>query len=327
MPKILTIRYNNTGVATVPLTFETNLPRPLFDDAPTNWDVSVIRFRIPNFYTPLFTFINGTFTMTIKYKTVLITLPMIYTQWGTLSAQSVYYVQHFILMLNNLIASLCVALTATGAITVVSANYPYFIYNEQSELITYVSNKTYFATDGTVTDPILLYTNISLSQIIDGIPLAITSYGDQLLCFNTNNIIYSYIASGFYQMTSQNSIAEHIVTFTRLILSTNLPTQNEYISSSTGPDSVTAISQAGYPVLTDFVPDEITTHNFNNYITYNAITPYKQIALQSGLTIDNIKIYVYVENIDGSFNSVYVPPSASADIKLMFTPKNVNKFA
>jgi hypothetical protein len=324
MPKILSIKQVNNSTQPLPLTFETNLSRPLFSAPgaapnPAEWDVSVIRFRIPNFYVPLFNFVDGRYTMTARYLSLSVTEPMIYQPWSTgVSGQPVYNVQHFILMLNNLIASVCAALPAP------TTDYPRFEYDEETELLSYIANKNYFATDGSLANPVYLSCNPALSQIIDGLPIYYNPIqGDELMVFDTG----SNLSGNYYTMVSQNSIAEHIIDYARLILMSNIPTDNEVIGVSNDVNTQNNLTQVGLPVLMDFTPEELTIHNYNNYIVYNAITPYRQVSINTNLSFDNIQIYVYYETVMAGLQRIEVPPGTSADIKLMFTEKKKNKFA
>lgn len=323
MPKIITIKQINNSTIGLPLSFETNLTRPLFignpklSSDPADWDVSVIRFRIPNFLTPLFTFVDGRYSMTARYMSNIFTADMLFVPWNSnIHDRAVYSVQHFVLMLNNLISTVCAGVSAP------TTDYPTFVYDEATELMSYIANKNFFATDGSIPDPVMLNVNAPLSQIIDGIPLYGSVYGDQILSFNTGNTVGDY-----HTMKSQTSIAEHIVDFARLVLVSNIPTDNEYIGVTNDVNAQNNITQAGLPVLMDFSPAEISINNYNNYINFNAIVPYRQVSIRSNLAFDNIVIDVYYETVMAGLQRIVIPPGTSADVKLMFTERSINKFA
>lgn len=327
-PLFYTITVNNTTGIIQPLTFDVNVSRP-FLQKPSDYCVSVVRFKIPNYNTPLFRFVDGAYLMTMSYNSVSVTLPVIYIPQNSISgSRTVYEVQGYIEMLNTTIGSLYTALN--GLVTLPTSDMPYFTYDEETQLITYTANKQYFLTS--IALPIQIQVNQALYQTISGFPTYYDNVTDKFLLwvkdYHDNTVTIG--GTNYIQMTQQNSSIPQMIDFGGLVLTSNMPIANEYIGSTfINPSYSTqaGIQEIVLPVLQDYVPSDFDMSTFWQNLVYNAIVPYRQCSLLSDTPFSNIRIDAYSVNNLGSLSRINISPNGSASIKLMFTKKKENKYA
>lgn len=308
IPECKTLYYNlnasNLGEQSIPLRLEEHLNIPFLDN-PSQWNVSVIRFVLPNYETPMFTFVDGSFKITLAYKTYSVTSNVIYE--NRLPAgypQYVYEVQHFIDMLNTTINTAFAALNVL--ITLPTAEAPYFIYNPVTKLVSFVAHKSYY--DDSLTDPIYTYMNTSLFKMLQGLPIIKTTDANKtfrIIVQDAHNNTYN---TNYWEMVQQGNTFESMVDFSSIVLTTSMPIQNEYIGTDTS-----------FPILTDFCPSDLKIDTFHNNIVYNAVFPYRQTVMNSTCPLYNININCYWSEPSGKLNEILLSPNESANIKLMFT--------
>jgi hypothetical protein len=326
-PIFYTINTKNITNTNTNLSFEVNLTQPILKK-PSDWSVSVIRYRLPNYNTPIFTFISNFYQMQLSYNGFTTSTYISLNSGYNPNHPYIFEIQCYVSMLNATIQTLFTQLALLT--TLPTSDYPYVIYNESTTLLSLVANKGYFATDGSVSTPITLNFNNALQQQLQGFPIISDSTNTTFpfkLCiqsFNGSNLSGNYLT-----MTSQQPILQQLTDFDGIVLTSDMPTKNEYVGYNINNTSVAGsqISQISFPILQDFTPQDLTVSNFHESIVYNAIVPYRQTDLQSDITINRIRIEAYVTNTSGSITPVVMPPNGSANIKLMFTPKNENKFA
>ena len=327
-PLFYTIKVNNTTGIVQPLVFDVNISRP-FIQKPSDYYVSVVRFKLPNYNTPLFHFIDGAYLMTMSYNSVSTTLPVIYIpQNSIVGGRAVYEVQGFIEMLNTTIGSLYTALN--GLVTLPTSNMPYFTYDEETELMTFTANKQYFLTSAAL--PIQIQVNQALYQMISGFPTYYNDVTDKFLLWVKDYYDNTVTIGGvnYIQMVQQNSSIPQIIDFGGIILTSNMPISNEYIGSTyINPSYSTqaGLQEVVLPILQDYVPTDFDMSTFWQNLVYNAIVPYRQCALISDQPFSNIRIDAYVSNNSGTMSRMNISPNGSASIKLMFTKKTESKYA
>jgi hypothetical protein len=297
---------NLTGYS-VPLRFNKSLNIAFIKD-PHKYNVSVIRFVLPNYETPLFTFVDDNLKISLTYKTFSVTYPVIYaSRLPAGSPQYVYEIQHLIDMLNTTIDTAFAALNFLS--TLPTTDIPYFIYDPVTQLISYIANKTYY--DDTVTDPIQIYLNSNLFKMLQGIPIVKTALTDKTFRIVVQDAHNNTYNTNYWQMTQQGNTFENIVDFSNIVITTSMPIQNEYIGTD-----------ISFPIMTDFCPSDLNIDTFHNNIVYNAIFPYRQTAMASSEPLYNVAINCYWSDATDKLNEILLPPNGTANIKLMFTPKD-----
>jgi len=324
MPLFYTLQVNNNSGTFSRLTFTANLNIPLMGN-PAEYDVSVIRFKLPNYSTPLFTFVDGRYVMYLSYNGTTVSAPVIYIpQNSIVGTRVVFQMQGYIQMLNTTINTLYGLMNAI--VTLPTAEQPYFAYNEVTKLITFTANTNDYGE--TLATPIALYCNEALFQQL-GFPTYWSPTANfRIRVFDTKN---NTVSTNYYVMSQQQPTLDLISDFTGIILTTNLPIKNEFsgigeVNTGVSTGSIGNFNVAT-PILQDFVPQDLTMDTYSNSLVYNAITPYRQAELVSNSPFYSIVITAYSVNVAGTSTQLNLPPYGSANIKLMFTKKSENKFA
>jgi hypothetical protein len=247
----------------------------------------------------------------MSYNGNSVTLPIVYVPLNIDNTnRGVYEVQHLILMLNNTINSLYTALNAIAHLP--TTDMPYFTYNETTTLISYVANKTYFASN--LTTPIVLSIGETTFKFLQGLPIySHNTYYDILVRDTNNNNLPS---SDYYTMTQQAQSFDNYSDFFSIVFTTSLPIQNEYYGTS-----------SVIPIIQDYCPTDLDIKTFHNEIVYNAVFPYRQVSMSSNSPITNITINCMTSSTSGITNGMTLPPNSAANIKLMFTEHAHNKYA
>jgi len=305
MQKYINLVQSNVSTEPVALKFNQNTITPFVDNA-SEYQLTVIRFVLPNFHTPLFKFIDDTYKISMTYKTFSVTESVVYTVRSTPDDHSVYEIQHFIDMLNT---TLVTAMTNLNVlVTLPSLDAPYFIYDIDSQLISLVATKAYF--DENLTYPLRIYLNNTLFKKICGMPVITTAITDkdyQILIQDAKNNTYT---TGYYQITQQSSSFDNMVDFNSIVMTTSLPIECEFTGQA-----------YGIPILSDYCPTDMTIKNFYNNITYNATYNYRQANLVSNSPIYNFDINCYWSDKAGILTPLKLPVNNSANIKIMLCKK------
>ena len=303
--KFYNLSVKNTTTSEIPVRFNASLNIP-FIQKPSDWTASVVRFVVPNFSTPIFTFQDATYYFTLNYYNKSVTLPIVFESRNLADAtdRKVYEIQHLIDMMNTTLVSCWTALNALGALP--TTDKPYFIYNVETSLISLIANLTYYVS--TIAHPINIYCNNTCFKFLQGLPVTYTgasTYEYQLLVRNAFNNTYN---TNYFQMQQNSSSFSSTTDFDRVVITTDLPIQAEYIGSS-----------VSLPIIQDFCPNEITSQNFHENIVYNAIFPYRTAKMTSDVAFYSINFNFYWADVNGTLTEMLLPVKSSANIKVMFT--------
>jgi hypothetical protein len=269
---------------------------------------------IPNVNSFLFKFVDGDYQMLMYYNGHSVTLPVVYIPHSPDTAyRGIWDIQHMVDMCNATIGSLYTALNAIAPLP--TADMPYFTYNNVTQLFSFTANKSYFASN--LTTPIIVGINNKLLNFFEGLQFAYTIPGNSTMY---EIIVADYynneLQTGYYTMTQQAPTFALYSDFNRLVFTTSLPIQNEYIGSSTA-----------VPILQDYCPADLNISTFRNPIVYTAEFPYRQVRMKSDMAFYNISIDCNSSDIAGNLHLMTLPPNSAANIKLMFTEHAHNKYA
>ena len=276
MPLYYNLNQTNTGTVTIPLEFNVNLQVP-FIKKPSDYDVSVIRFSIPNYNTPLFIFKDNYYKLTLSWGAYTVSKNVTYINQTPLPQEYIYEIQAFIQMLNGTIRSLVTTLNTLTGNTLPSTELPYFSYSEVTTLISITANKNFY--DSTLTTPIILSIGETLLPMLQGIPIISVSTKLYNIAFNNYNGTNLIPDSNHETMTQQENTFANMVDFAAVVLTTNLPIQSEYIGQ-----------QTTLPIIQDYLPADLNINTFHNNIVYNAIFPYRQVRMISDVPFYSITI-------------------------------------
>lgn len=300
-----------------PCILSSNIETPFLLN-PSDYKVSIIRFSIPNYNTKLLEFPQPPiyYKITMTYQTFSYTADVAFIiQNDNYTEQYIYEIQALIQMINAGFAEAWNGLNAL--VTLPTTELPYIYYTETTQLISYVANKNYYATDGTLSYPINVSINIPLLTVLQGLQihgLATSPLTYQILLYDTHN--NNLPDSDHYTMTQQAPTFGTYCDFANVFFTTTLPIKSEYSGSNTAN-----------PIIQDFQPNELKISDFRNSINYSAVgAPYRQVDLLSNIPVRNIMFYAYYTDSKGKTQQIYVQPNAAASMKLMFTLKSECKY-
>lgn len=306
----------NPTDASIPLKFDVSLNIP-FIKKPSDYDVSIVRFVLPNFETPLLTFSDNFYKMYMSYNGSSVNQFIQFVSRDSNSSnRSVWDMAQIIQMLNATIGTLYTALDAI--VTLPTSDMPYFTYSETSKLITFTANKNYFASS--LATPIVISFNSPLLTWLFGLPsfgripdaLGVPTVYDLLVIDLKNNTV----STNYYAMTAQAPSTDILSDFDRVVITSNLPIANEYSGTATA-----------LPIIQDYTPGDLDVSTFYNKIVYNAVTPYRQTRLIGDSAFYSIRMDCYVQNSSGTLFPMLLPPHQGANIKIMFTEHDRNNYA
>ena len=299
---------NNIGSNTeiIPMRFQQQIVCP-FIIKPDDWNVSIVRFNIPNYFSPLFTFQDTTYYVTLKYSTYSVRLPVVYqSRYPDPNARYVFEVQHMIDMINTTLASCLTALNIvhpTGC-----TEPPYLIYDNVTQLISLIAPKAYY--DVNLSIPITISVDYLLFKFLDGLPASETTDTDaefQLLVQDAKNNTYD---TNYWIMTQQHPSLDIYSDFQSIQFTTNLPIRNEFVGE-----------QDQQAIIQDYMPNDLNINTFHNHISFTAVYPFRFVNLMGAPAITNISFTVYMVKNDGSREVMQIPNNDAASIKLMFVKK------
>lgn len=332
----MVIYYNfnvfNNSAATDILKFKADITNPILpiNEKPNEYDISIIRFSVPNYYTPIFDFIDNYYYMSIEYNSTYVTLPIVYIQHNQdITSRNVYEIQALIQMINETVSQLFIQLS--NIVQLPTSEVPYFAYNEETKLISLFANSYYINNPTPQTLPINIHCDRHVWSILQGFPSyydgsqqAATRY--KLWVMDLKNNFNT--TTNLYKMTQQGSTFENICSFNGIVFTTNLCIRNEFsgmkkVITGTNPESY----NIGLPILQDYIPADISVDTFHNNVVYNAITPYRQSEIIGESMIYNMEIIPYYQTKDGILHEIILGSGQSGNIKMMFTKKNKNKYA
>jgi hypothetical protein len=311
--------YNQTNHQEEVMTFEHSLTYTQ-NFIPSDYVCNVMRFDLPNYGNPIFHFVDGDLKLSMVYKLQLVTEPVVWIPWSTLTTgRSVYYMSHFIYMLNSCLKTCWTSLNAL--ITLPTTDVPYFKYNNTTGLISLVAHKSYYLTDdltSPLADPIYIFENTLMNRMLEGMPVHSVHISDREFFFKILNLNDNIVDTNYLEMTQEASSFNQICDQTRILFYSDIPT----IAEISGVSGTSNTQTAGLKVLADYIPSNFELSSFHTNLIYNAVTPYRTVQLTSQEPIRTIRINCsYVNNL-GEVYQLYMPPKSYANIKLLFTPKN-----
>jgi hypothetical protein len=320
MPKFFSLSASNPSVGNVPLILSQDLTTFLLD-RPEDWDVSIIRFDIPNSTTPMFTFKSNFYYLNMTYNTHSVTLPVSLDPLITPANPQFYSWQAYIYLVNECLQNLWTALNAL--VTLPSTFVPYFVYNEVTQLTSLVVDKATYLSTITNTNIITINANDAFLSKISGFPMTFngqpttgtnTSFHYLFLDLKTNTSVIN--GNTCLTMTQQDQSFDNITDLTSIVISSNLPVDKEYVGEATA-----------FPILNDFVVNDLTISTFRNRIVYNPPgPPFRQTHMHGSQPFRNVTCQVYLTDPYFNLTPVMLGPNESASIKLMFTPKKEQRY-
>jgi len=339
---------NNTNNSTT-LKFNADVITSLLppSEKPSDYNLCVMSYNLPTYSLPFMIFRDNFYRMAIRYNG---TIDYKYVEYIPQSiatslpeSRYIYEIQAFIQMLNKTILNLIKSITITVTLPD-EHNAPYFMYNEETELISFHATDFYLnspVTNPPATFPIEILLNNNLLKMIHGLPVYFENVDTlvpyKLLVMDNHNYITlvepvpPLLGLYEYTMIQQCSSFRTMTNFLAVILTSNLCTKSEMLSvrftDNTFPiinlgQTNTSSDSSTMQIIHTNIPENISIKNFNNGIVYNNTYPnYHEVELQGTTPIHNVQINVYYQLNNGSFLPAIIAPWEKAKLVLMFTKK------
>jgi hypothetical protein len=304
---------NNQGTTLVPISFNQTRTFPILMK-PSDYYMSIIRFQIPGLTIPYFTFVNGTYSVTLQYQNTIVQTNLIYISDNTGSAQTVSSYQQFLDMVN---VALATSYTGLGMLPT-STVAPYMIYDPPTQLFSLIVDKGY------VTDGARVFFNEALAlkfpnfQYIITIPIGSGLQGkdSEIVLGDKKNNTYN---TTFWQMSQSGPSFWSWPSWGSILYIGNVNTPAEYYNSLSGNSSNDFKIQ-----LTDFEPGINAAQDATSLFTYFPSGPYRLIDMKqnSPMSDFNFNIY-YVDKQSQVQTQLYLFPGTVCTTKIMFRKKSL----
>jgi len=341
----MVLNNDQTATANIPVIFDKVLDRSILPGKTNDWESSSVRFSVPLFSVPLFTYIPGSEKLTLTFSTYSTTqdVPIVDRSAIPIYNYQVFEMTQYMQMLNQCVQNCCDILDAqyyavtSGHLSIVTSTAPnptydpllpisltnlefiqtftkpYFIYDKLTERISVYAKDTYF--EDTVTNIYKLLENNALYTKIKGIDDYYTGilnmehqifFHDNLDNIDTNGII---------QNMQQSDNFSNLTDFVGVEITTNMPCQLQYTDQGTGEN-----------IFISYIPTKMTIADFHSNLIYNAIIPYNQSQLLSDSVLSELMFRVRWTNIRGEKTLLDMPPNTHAEIKIFFQRRESAKY-
>ena len=330
---------------------------------PSDWYLSLVRFRIPANNIPIFKFQADKYIVSFRYfngvnwanfeKTV-VNIPQTYININGITTPStyVYHYENFIRMINIAIAdAFALFKLSYPAYPIANNHYPYLLFDKITGLISlaydqafytdrnniefYMSNSLYqfftsFETTTTmIIDPPISPVGPQNDPIASPRPSGLQQYAYKLPFVDLGN---NYVAQIYEPYTNHSvSYAGYVLSqeFPCLynwndcigltIVTYGLPVEGE-IYSRTGSNG----EALSYKVLTDFQINTTNGPDARSPINYTPTAEYRLLNLISDNELRNTDFQIFWTSRTGEIEPLYIAPSDSFQLKLMYRSKSFN---
>jgi len=321
--------FSNTTNTIKPAYFEEVRTSPIIKD-PSQYHCSVIRFTIPTFNIPLFTFPqnndgtpnNNYYTFTIRFNNVDYIGHVSYISWAPNLGTNIYNYQNFIDMLNNTLYNLF--LTIQNADVTFTAPTPlYFTLNSEANIIYLNCDLFYINTT--------VYFNYPLFKFFEPMPhifystnningfdasFIIKKTGDNSTPINPPIGIYVNPPNGIYMQSEWPVLQDWQNLKSILITSNSIRTRGEYIQNFNTINSDSTLN-----ILTDFEPSKTNPGSSKSWMQYFADI-YRYIDINTNEPLRYIDLQVFYSDVFGIIKPLYINPGDYFSVKLMFSKKS-----
>jgi len=331
------------------------------DDAiiknPSEYYLSVIRFRVPTSEIPIFIAEiqpppnvnpnNTVYSVTLAYGATAI---QTYIQWipeSNLTAPanfyppnsitnypyySVFSYNNFIQLVNTAFQTSFLALQKAVAPALATANAPFLLFDSYTSLFS-ITAQTQFYDEATASPYVQVFMNQKLFRLfasfasIEMFPSPAPNGEDFRIRINSGwGTIISNEArfnpptgAPALRMFQDYSTVYLWSIFANLLLTTSsIPVQNEYI-----PEKFETSVQSGFrPIMTDFTFNISVATDNRTYAIYIPTSEYRLINLRNNIPLNVLDIVIYWQDNLNNIYPLYIGINESAQIKLLFRKKN-----
>jgi len=338
--------------------FQETRDQPLFDDKPSKYTMSVVRFTMPTSAIPyqivpiIYDFdapsnINKmAYSITLEYNG---NVKQVYFTWESqvnvnslplppspnqrkdtnyYNYYSLYSIQHLCAIINNALKDAFNFIVPFLPVPLPGKVYqaPFFSYSAVSGLFTLNTSGMFLNSNPL---PIIIYGNYEFGSLMetsfDGKGLGYNNVDGKDFYYNildrgNNSTVSSIDPSGFIFTQEQEFDTKGFISrFSGLFMtSTTLPVRQSIQSNDKNPRFGTSIASEQIPNITDFEIDKSIGDSIKGYIHYIPTAEYRRMSLLSDSPITHIDISVYYKDIDGNVFALNMPINTYASIKIIF---------
>lgn len=297
---------------------------------PSEWQVGVVRFYIPNTGIPLMIIEDDYYFVTLQYEDAFVTKPVNWIPITTNPATQGFYYNYvdFINSLNLAFQQSFDDLKALKPAIAVSVA-PYFNFEATTKLIYFYAENTFYLS--TLANPIKIYLSFEFVQImgtflntgIDNLPsprdirLLVKDNKDNKSSFGGLNYYYMY--------QERETLSAFNILQTIVLKSDTLPISNEFSPGLQFNNFNTSGLDVTQRIMTDFEPiQENPTASPYQYFPSGPIRFYD---LKSDYPLHTIDLRVFWKSKTGIEYPIYLYNNETITVKLMFRKKSKYLFS
>jgi hypothetical protein len=290
---------------------------------PENWHISIERADIDALYIPLFNFITDGYHIKLSYDTFTYDVALQYISESTVdiafdNTLPIYSVQHFLRMINNAFTSAFNSLKVNITNPLFKPAYaPYIVYDSATKLFSLVADIKYDSLNPPDPGkPIIVSMNTRLFNMLSG-GWNYTYYGPSPPANSLEYQVHVYgqfnntititdpkgvIPTTFAYLMRCEYVSGNLKDAVKLILTTSMPIQREYIPSLSGTTTTTG-GNSTQAILTDFSigsqPDDIGRPGYLYIPQYP-----RNIDLVGNIPLRNVTMAVFWQDRSGKVLSL-----------------------
>jgi hypothetical protein len=335
--------------------FNQTKTEPLLDN-PSDYYLSLIRWKVPAFPFPLLIFPIqdnqpdpnlSQYSITFETATNTYQYFLYFTNRNSTASpttavprqkQSFYYFiyeyQHLVDIINHGFQMCFENVTGKPA----GAVAPYMIFDPQTKLFSIIAQEANYGvnispspippanptTPPTYDAPIKIFFNFKLFELFNGLPIktfpepVVDEKDAQILVTNTGNNVFDTDASGNILQIQQNLISLAYWTPVKQVLFTTtlMPIKSEYTSTS---------GNSYKKILTDFEPIADSDSDIRETIQYYPQGEYRLIDLIGTNPLFNIDLKVTWQDVKGDEYDAFISPFQQFTAKLLFIKRSLKK--
>ena len=289
-------------------------------DDPSSYYATIARFQVPTTQIPLFSFIDGSYSVTLSFNGVPFTTDLIYVRrdFGYPSEQFVFDFQEMIDMINTAFATSFTNLKT--AFPLAPPTVPPFMLYDGIEVGTSIRFEDQY--DPAVASPTIeVYMNSVLYSFFNNYLTDYLSFtADEAVRFivkdNGNNVvgtdrIMRQEYATFYNWSDFKSL---------IITSNSLPIASEAIGTISGGQQGTNTQLS---IITDFVPTQFGTSDSASKLVYSPEPQYRLLDMYSNQSIRQLDFQIRYQDKYDVIRPIFLAPGQEASIKLLFVKKHL----
>ena len=320
---------------------------PLINNPP-EWEMSIVRFKLPTQLVPIFYVDLKTYPDITKYSICLTngavesykdvvyvpennnTYPVAPYAGMPKGYWAVYTYQHFIDLINTTLLNAFNDPTFNASLPITGTAWaaPYMVYNAQTQLFSLIAQQQY------KTSGIKIYMNNLLFNFFDPLEAYFNGYNQPngkefeiLVKNNYNNSITIPTGSlgagtAGYEMKQEYSSLPRWNSFSKFVFMTgSIPIRPENINATTTQQLQQSSITNFQPILTDFIP--VLSNTVRNNVIYYPTAEYRMTDLVGNTPLNIVDLQIFWEDKNQILYPLDIPINESVNVKFLFRKKKL----